>query len=250
MKARLIPILFLVLFIVYPFVRLDAEHFKPSRTAENTGNSVEIEQNQAGRNNPSESEEEEIITHYDSIEVLVNKEHALPAGYEPPDLTVPDIPFSFTEDLPKKRMRKEAATAMENLFAQAEREGLDLAGVSAYRSYRRQAEIFAYNAKAIGETEANRVSARPGESEHQTGLAIDVSSPSVGYQLSKKFAETTEGRWLKTNAHRHGFIIRYPQNKEEITGYQYEPWHLRYVGKKIAAEIYQNGLTLEEYFSN
>lgn len=247
MKARLISILFLVFLIVYPLLLLNAVHSKLSVTVENIRKNDGSGQNHVGENNTSGGEE--IITSYDSVEILVNKDNALPAWYEPSDLTVPDIPFSFSEDLPKKRMRKEAATAVENLFAQAEQEGLELVGVSAYRSYRRQAEIFAYNVKAVGETEANRVSARPGESEHQTGLAIDVSSPAVGYQLSEEFGDTKEGRWLRANAHRHGFIIRYPKNKEQITGYQYEPWHLRYVGPKIAGEIYKNGITLEEYLS-
>lgn len=183
----------------------------------------------------------------DSVTVLVNKERVLSAEYVPKDLVVPNIPFSFTEDLPKRKMRQEAARAVEMLFDQAERDGLRLAGVSAYRSYLRQQEIFTHNSKIRGETEANKVSARPGESEHQTGLAIDVSAPAVGYQLIEEFGETKEGRWLQENAHKYGFIIRYPKGKEETTGYQYEPWHLRYVGQKTALVIAAKRLTLEEY---
>ena len=168
-----------------------------------------------------------------SIEVLVNKELVLSAEYVPQDLVVPNIPFSFTEDLPKRKMRQEAARAVEMLFTQAEHDGLQLTSVSAYRSYLRQQEIFTHNSKVRGETEANKVSARPGESEHQTGLAIDVSAPAVDYQLIEEFGETKEGRWLRENAHKYGFIIRYPKGKEETTGYQYEPWHIRYVGRKL-----------------
>lgn len=185
----------------------------------------------------------------DFIEVLVNKDRALPAEYVPQDLVVPNIPFSFSEDLPKKKMRQEAAHAVEMLFVQAERDGLHLTGVSAYRSYQRQQEIFDHNSKIKGETEANKVSARPGESEHQTGLAIDVSAPSVDCQLVEEFGETKEGKWLRENAHKYGFIIRYPKGKEKTTGYQYEPWHLRYVGQKAAWTITKKGMTLEEYIS-
>ncbi|HHU51034.1 MAG TPA: M15 family metallopeptidase [Firmicutes bacterium] len=182
-----------------------------------------------------------------SIEVLVNKELVLSAEYVPQDLVVPNIPFSFTEDLPKRKMRQEAARAVEMLFTQAEHDGLQLTSVSAYRSYLRQQEIFTHNSKVRGETEANKVSARPGESEHQTGLAIDVSAPAVDYQLIEEFGETKEGRWLRENAHKYGFIIRYPKGKEETTGYQYEPWHIRYVGREAALVIAAKRLTLEEY---
>lgn len=193
--------------------------------------------------------ERSFVPQDDSVGVLVNKDRALPVEYIPQDLVVPNIPFSFSEDLPKKKMRKEAAHAVERLFAQAERDGLQLTGVSAYRSYQRQQEIFDRNSKIKGEAEANKVSARPGESEHQTGLAIDVSAPSVNYQLVEAFGETKEGKWLRENAHKYGFIIRYPEGKEKTTGYQYEPWHLRYVGQKAAWTITTKGLTLEEYIS-
>ena len=182
-----------------------------------------------------------------SYTMLVNKQHPIAQEYVPEDLTVPDIPFSFTEDLPKKQMRKEAAEALEELFEAAEDAQVELVGVSAYRSYERQAQIFAYNARQRGAEVANQVSARPGESEHQTGLAIDVSCAAVNYQLIEEFAETKAGKWLAANAARYGFIIRYPKGKEAITGYQFEPWHLRYVGRESAARIQQHGITLEEY---
>jgi hypothetical protein len=143
---------------------------------------------------------------------------------------------------------RRAAQALEQLFARAAAEGIELAGVSAYRSYPRQATIFRENWEQDPE-EANRSSARPGESEHQTGLAIDVSSPSVNYVLTQAFGETEEGRWLAQNAADFGFILRYPQGKEDITGYLYEPWHIRYVGRPAAEAIAQSGLTLEEFLA-
>lgn len=181
--------------------------------------------------------------------VLVNKENALPADYIPTDLVVPDINYPFTEDLPKKKVRKIAATAMEELFAASDEAGLELFAQSGYRSYDRQETVFASNVQSLGEEQANQVSARPGESEHQTGLTMDVTSRDVGFQLNEDFAETDEGKWLAENAAKYGFIIRFPKGKEEITQYQYEPWHIRYVGKKAAKEITENNLTLEEYLT-
>lgn len=181
------------------------------------------------------------------ILVLVNKHHNLPAGYVPPDLVKPDIPFTFQEDLPKKQLRQEAALAAEQLFRQAEADGMTLLGVSGYRSYDTQKAIFTAKAKSRGFEEANKYSAYPGQSEHQTGLALDVSTPSVGNGLVTSFAETAESRWLQDNAARFGFIIRYPRGKTHITGYNYEPWHLRYVGTEAAAAIAAEGLTLEEF---
>ena len=180
---------------------------------------------------------------------LVNKEHPLPPEYVPSDLVVPNVPFSFAEDHPKKQMRQEAAEALENLFAAAAKDGIHLVAVSGFRSYERQEAIFQRNASQMGEAEANRVRARPGESEHQTGLAMDVSAASVDYRLTEEFGSTEEGRWLQNNAARFGFIIRYPKEKEHVTGYQYEPWHLRYVGSSAAQTIANKALTLEEFLS-
>ena len=97
---------------------------------------------------------------------------------------------------------------------------------------------------------ADQYSARPGHSEHQTGLTIDITSESVHEGLTEAFGETEEGEWVAQNAHRFGYIIRYPQNRVSETGYQYEPWHLRYVGVKIATEIYEDQLILEDYVLN
>lgn len=94
---------------------------------------------------------------------------------------------------------------------------------------------------------ANQFSARAGESEHQTGLAMDISSKSVNFSLTQSFAQTREGKWLEENASEFGFIIRYPEGKEHITGYQFEPWHLRYVGKNPSLEIASRNITLEGY---
>ena len=181
------------------------------------------------------------------ILALVNKSYALPSDYEPHDLVVPDVRFPFTEFHEKKQLRKEAAIALEELFSAADREGIELFAVSGYRSYERQEAIFAAYVEQHGEEHANTFSARAGESEHQTGLVMDVSSQDVGFDLVTEFGETKAGKWVAENAHKYGYIIRYPKGKEHITKYQYEPWHLRYVGVNAATEIYENDLTLEEY---
>ncbi len=188
-----------------------------------------------------------MVTNPASILVLVNKNRNLPADYEPDDLVQPDVPFPFAGDMPRKLLRPEAASALEELVESAEKEELDIYASSGYRSYSTQRNIFEYNARTRGEEEANRFSARPGQSEHQTGLAMDVTCPEVGFELIQRFGETEEGRWIKDNAHRFGFIIRYPEGAEGITGYAYEPWHLRYVGQHHAERIHELGVTFEEY---
>ncbi len=183
-----------------------------------------------------------------SITALVNKEVALPENYVPEDLVVPQVIFSFPEYKEKKLMREEAAAALEELFAAAEEEGLSLYAVSGYRSYERQEEIYNSNVERYGAERTDQFSARPGHSEHQSGLAMDVSTNSIHYRLDREFAGTPEGKFLADHAHEYGFIIRYPEGKSDITGYAYEPWHIRYVGRPMAEELYNRGITMEEYY--
>ncbi len=185
----------------------------------------------------------------DSITVLVNKELSLPEDYIPDDLVVPDVLFSISYFDEKKQLRKSAANALEKLFEAAEKDSVILYGVSGYRSYQRQYDIFTSNILKKGIEHTSKYSAKPGYSEHQTGLAIDVSAKSVNNRLDGSFADTEEGKWLAENAHLYGFIIRYPESKSAITGYAYEPWHIRYVGKALAAYLYKNDMCLEEYYN-
>lgn len=189
-----------------------------------------------------------IIKNIDSKLVLVNKERNLPSDYIPEDLVIPDVPFTFEEYDQKKQMKKEAADALEALFQAGKIDNIDLYAVSGYRSYKRQKTIFDWRANRYGEEVVNQTTAYPGQSEHQTGLAMDVTCHDVRYELTQKFGETKEGKWLKENAHKYGFIIRYPKGKEEITGYSYEPWHIRYAGKEVSQSIYKKNITLEEFF--
>lgn len=190
----------------------------------------------------------DVDTDPESITVLVNQEYLLPGEYIPADLVKPDIAFSFYGTYEKSYMRKIAAKALEELFAAAEKEGYRLKGVSAYRSYERQKQIYDRNVATRGKKKADQVSAKPGSSEHQTGLTIDVSCSSIGCALEESFGETAEGKWLAKYCHKFGFIIRYPKDKSDITGYSYEPWHIRYVGKNLAKYLHKKNLTLEEYY--
>jgi D-alanyl-D-alanine carboxypeptidase len=190
-----------------------------------------------------------VIMNPDNILALVNKEQSLPATYKPNDLVVPRVPFAFAEkNVEKRYMRAEAAAALEALFAAARKEGIQLVAASGYRSYERQKAIFLEEVKEKGKEEAIHAVALPGQSEHQTGLAVDITSPSIHNALTTAFGETKEGKWVAEHAHEYGFIIRYPKGKEAVTGYEYEPWHLRYVGKKVAKVIFERKITLEEYF--
>ncbi|RBP87070.1 D-Ala-D-Ala carboxypeptidase [Cytobacillus firmus] len=190
-----------------------------------------------------------IIQNPENVMALVNKQFSLPDGYEPSKLMIPDVAFSYGKlDLEKSYMRQDAAQALEKLFTGALNEGVELFAVSGYRSFTRQSQVFAAEVSRVGKEKAVQAVAIPGSSEHQTGLSMDISSRSANMELSEEFGETKEGKWLAENAHRYGFILRYPKGKEGITGYKYEPWHFRYVGTEAAGVIYEKQWTLEEYF--
>lgn len=170
---------------------------------------------------------------------LVGRGYPLDPGYIPEDLTGPQIPFCAPPEDPKRLLRARAARAAEGLFERAAQAGLCLYGVSGYRSYERQKEI--YDQSSSGYV------APPGCSEHQLGLALDVSCPKLGFELEPSFAEMEEGKFLERFGPMYGFILRYPKGKEKITGYAWEPWHIRYVTKTLALYLSLTGLTLDEY---
>lgn len=182
-----------------------------------------------------------------AIAVLVNKKYFLPINYTPENLVYPNVSFIFKEKIEKRKMRKEAALALQRLFAGAKKDKIYLSGVSAYRSYATQKAVFNRYVKEDGYANARKYSALPGSSEHQTGLAIDVSSSTGKCAAQSCFGNTKEAKWLASNSSNFGFIIRYPKGKENITGYKYEPWHIRYVGISTSKQIKKRNLTLEEY---
>ncbi|MBC1764267.1 D-alanyl-D-alanine carboxypeptidase family protein [Listeria seeligeri] len=191
------------------------------------------------------------IENQENILVLANKDYSLQSSYTPPDLVRPNVTFSFgDEQVEKVQMRKEAGTALEEMFQAANEDGYKLFAVSGYRSYKRQQEVFQAEVNSKGDTKAREAVAYPGTSEHQTGLAMDISSESQSYELTEAFGTTPEGKWLEENAHNYGFILRYMKGREDITKYQYESWHYRYVGKDAATIIYENNWTLEEFFNH
>lgn len=191
------------------------------------------------------------IKNPDSYLVLVNKNNVLESSYVPKDLVVPNITsVNYTIDA-ELMLRQTAAEMIEQLFQAAlDEDGLILLALSGYRSYEYQKKIYEGYVETYGQYNADRFSARPGHSEHQTGLAIDVTSESADKKLIPEFGNTKEGIWIQENAHRFGFIIRYPLDREKDTGYTYEPWHLRYVGKVVAAEMFEKKMILEDYLQN
>lgn len=176
----------------------------------------------------------------DSITVLVNKYNLLPSNYEPSDL----VTISRANSQITVKLRSEAAKRFEELCNDASSIGYSIQGISGYRSYSYQDGL--YNRyKASDPKGVDTYSARPGASEHQTGLAMDVATNTTIYT---KFGTTKEYIWLKDNAHKYGFIIRYTKDNMAITGYKQEEWHIRYVGEEIAKYIYENNITYDEYY--
>lgn len=194
-------------------------------------------------------DENSFVTNSDSIEVVVNKERSLKETYVPEDLVkITDVP-TLLASKEVNQLRKPAAEALTKLVEAAKEElKIQLYARSGYRSYKTQESTYNGYVKSYGQAEADKFSAKAGQSEHQTGLSMDISSESVNYLLSEEFGETVEGKWVAENAHKFGFIIRYPKGKEDVTGYQYEPWHIRYLGEDLATKVYESGLTLEQYF--
>lgn len=181
------------------------------------------------------------IENPDSIMVLVNKTYQLQKDYVPNDLET--ISLSFAHE--NKMLKKEAKEAFENLSKDASILGYKIVATSAYRDYDYQKKLFEEYSKEKGEIYALECSAKPGHSEHQTGLALDVAGSNDDYD---DFENSIEFPWMKENAHKYGFILRYPKGKEKITGFKYEPWHYRYVGIEVAKIIYEENITLEEYY--
>lgn len=198
-----------------------------------------------------QEEDREIIDSIDivndeSYTALVNKFNNLSDNYTPDDLVTVAVP-TILENPEVNQLREEASQALTDMFAAAEQADLFLFARSGFRSYDTQVHLFNGYAEKHGEEAANTYSAKPGFSEHQTGLVMDVTSESVQFQLTEQFGDVPEGEWIRDHAHEFGFIIRYPQGKEDITGYIYEPWHLRYLGKDVAAAVYESNVTYEEF---
>ena len=174
--------------------------------------------------------------------VLVNKYNYLPDNYEIEDLVNMSIKVAFSG----KKIKKEVYDAFYNLSMDARKDDLTIVANSTYRDYNYQAALYKRYKNNKGQNYADSYAARPGHSEHQTGLAIDVSTLNSSME---NFHETDEYTWLINNAHKYGFILRYPEGKEYITGYNYESWHYRYVGVDVATQIKNENITFDEYYA-
>jgi D-alanyl-D-alanine carboxypeptidase len=174
-----------------------------------------------------------------SIWVVVNKHRPLsPLDYAPADLT------SVGNG---QQMRAAAATALSDMFMAAKKAGYTLSAASAYRSYTTQVSVYNKEVADYGKARADSESARPGFSEHQTGLSVDIAGG--GCSIEDCFGTTAEGKWTTIHAYEYGYILRYTSDKTPITGYRAEAWHFRYVGKDLARQMHDSGVsTLEEYF--
>lgn len=194
-------------------------------TKEKASNAANVDKTKHSINEPS------------SLWMIVNKKLALPKDYQPANL----------DEVNGIKLRSHAAKDLKKLLKEAASVNVNLNVISGYRSYSDQASIYDSAVQGFGKTEADKQSARPGYSEHQTGLAVDLGTGSCDLEVC--FGETPAGKWLANNAHKYGFIIRYQKGREHLTGYQYEPWHLRYLGVELASKLMSSDQTLEQYFS-
>lgn len=172
--------------------------------------------------------------------LIVNKTYDLPSTWKPKNVwkSVPSSGFA------KEPLDKDAYNAWKDMLSDSKAAGLNLWAQSGYRSYDYQKDLYNSYVKRKGKAAADKSSARPGNSEHQTGLAFDLNT------ITTAFKDTAEGKWVKNNCYLYGYILRYPENSTDKTGYIFEPWHIRYVGKDLAKKLYNNGnwITMEEYF--
>ncbi|MEG0026491.1 MAG: M15 family metallopeptidase [Bacilli bacterium] len=184
-----------------------------------------------------------VIKKPNDILVLINKNNKLPDGFIPHNLKKISTVFAMNN----KYLVAEALVNFEKLSFNAKKVGYQITAISAYRSYDYQDKLFNNYIKQKGEFYTLECSAKAGHSEHQSGLAVDVMGSNNEYEL---FENSKEFKWMINNCYKFGFILRYPKDKVHITGFKYEPWHYRYVGKKAAYFIYKHGICLEEYLAN
>lgn len=189
------------------------------------------EKNQKSDNNHSKKDHKKIKkdgkTYIDGI-LIVNKQIKLPKDFNPGE-------------------NPKAVRALNKMMTDAKKDNIQLYKISGFRSYQTQVQLFNNYKARDGEKAANKYSSKPGHSEHQTGLSFDVGAQGSDKNLYRSFGKTKEGKWIKKHAADYGFIVRYGKYKENETGYQYEPWHLRYLGKDKAKQVKQSGKSLESY---
>ncbi|MBR6690652.1 MAG: M15 family metallopeptidase [Bacilli bacterium] len=175
--------------------------------------------------------------------MLTNKFYSLDTSYNSDNMVKVSKQYSYGEN---QMVTQDTFDAFLSMFNAAKEEDLTLIINSSYRSYEDQEEIYNEYKSTRGEKAANKIAAKPGFSEHQTGMSIDIQTYG---STAKTFEEFDEFKWLQQNAHKYGFILRYPKDKEYLTGYEYESWHYRYVGIEVATYIHKNNITFDEYYA-
>ena len=181
----------------------------------------------------------------DELFILVNKNNKLAIDYEPNTLVDSDI--AFEEYIDCKQLDERTSNAAKEMFNAALKENINLIAISGYRSYSVQENLYNSRVEVKGIEKTRQYTAEPGASEHQTGLAIDIVCNDYPY-LDEEFENTDAFKWLFNNCYKYGFILRYQKGKEDITGYNYEPWHFRYIGDvDIAKDIMERGICFEEF---
>lgn len=187
------------------------------------------------------------------ITTLVNKDNYLPSNYEPNDLYILDNNennfHNYKDPSLKPMLSIKVKPYLDNMLNSAKKAGFHIIVDSGYRSYHYQQTVLDALIKEKGD-EAYRLSAIPGTSEHQTGLAFDFAYYKNGIYSDDVTKDTPEAIWMEENSYKYGFILRYPEGKEKITGYKYEPWHFRFVGLELAKVLKEESITLEEYYQN
>lgn len=208
-------------------------------------NSNTIEANKQNNNEEEIKRLEEILNN--PFFILINKENGLSEDYVPDNLKKCEVKFlEYAED---NLLDANVADVLKEMFDDALKDGISLIGISGYRSYNVQKTLYESRVQKRGKQKAGEYTAEPGLSEHQSGLAIDILSNEYT-SLDEGFENTEAFKWLKENCYKYGFILRYLKDKEDITGYKYEPWHFRYIGNtEVAEDIMTRGITFEEYIN-
>lgn len=220
-----------------------------NQTSENSAGYIDTGKN-SSKNTPTVfNKKQNSIDKPGSIWWIVNKKRSLPSGYAPSTIIAPNVTLRLDKTTEEMKIRSDIATNIEAMFTAANKQGINLLFASGFRPQSAQEVLYKSYIAKDGQAAADRYSARPGTSEHQTGLAFDVCVSGSSCDLDVTFADTPAGKWVAQNAHTFGFIVRYPNGKEAITGYQYEPWHLRFVGTNLADELRKKNQTMEEFFS-
>lgn len=246
----IVVVLIVALGLGLSLLRDDAETApsKPAKVSTNTAQKAAITKVQVKL--PGATPIDAITEDYDlptSIWTVVSKDYPLSdQQYRPSDLELTALPARSDKSNDEKSVRKVIVPDLTAMFDAAKGAGNDIMIASGFRSYELQQTYFSSYSRSYGVEAAEKFSAHPGQSEHQTGLALDIAYTNRDCYLDICFGEKLAGVWLAANAYKYGFILRYPADKTEVTKYQYEPWHFRYVGKPLAGALHESGLTLDE----